>query len=65
MPQEFEHGNEVYTVNGKAFDYVENPIPINMNSNYRIYLINMFEFDQVNSFHLHGNMYQLLPKWNF
>jgi hypothetical protein len=28
MPQEFEHGNEVYTVNGKAFDYMENPIPI-------------------------------------
>ena len=61
MPQEFEHGNEVYTVNGKAFDYVENPIPINMNKNYRIYLINMLEFDQVNSFHLHGNMYKYYP----
>jgi FtsP/CotA-like multicopper oxidase with cupredoxin domain len=61
MPQEFEHGNEVYTVNGKAFDYVENPIPINMNKNYRIYLINMLEFDQVNSFHLHGNMYKYFP----
>ena len=65
MPQEFEHGNEVYTVNGKAFDYVENPIPINMNTNYRIYLINMLEFDQVNSFHLHGNMYKYYPEWNF
>ena len=61
MPQEFEHGNEVYTANGKAFDYVENPIPINTNTNYRIYLINMLEFDQVNSFHLHGNVFKYYP----
>lgn len=61
MPQAFEHGNEVYTVNGKAFDYVENPIPIKQNANYRIYLLNMLEFDQVNSFHLHGNMYKYIP----
>ncbi len=61
MPQEVEHGNEVYTVNGKAFDYVENPIPINKNTSYRVFLINMLEFDQVNSFHLHGNMYKYYP----
>lgn len=61
MPQEFEHGNEVYTVNGKAFDYMENPIPIHQNTNYRIYLINMLEFDQVNSFHLHGNVFKYFP----
>ena len=61
MPQEFEHGNEVYTVNGKAFDYIENPIPIHKDTNYRIYLINMLEFDQVNSFHLHGNMFKYYP----
>jgi len=61
MPQAFEHVNEVYTVNGKAFDYVDNPISIHQNTNYRIYLINMLEFDQVNSFHLHGNMYKYIP----
>ncbi|HET6588643.1 MAG TPA: multicopper oxidase domain-containing protein [Candidatus Nitrosocosmicus sp.] len=61
MPQEFEHGNEVYTVNGKAFDYMENPIPIHQNTNYRIYLINMLEFDPVNSFHLHGNVFKYYP----
>lgn len=61
MPQEFEHGNEVYTVNGKAFDYMENPIPIHQNTNYRIFLINMLEFDQVNSFHLHGNVFKYYP----
>ncbi|TVP40873.1 multicopper oxidase domain-containing protein [Candidatus Nitrosocosmicus arcticus] len=61
MPQEFEHGNEVYTVNGKAFDYMENPIQIYQNTNYRIYLLNMLEFDQVNSFHLHGNVFKYYP----
>lgn len=61
MPQEFEHGNEVYTVNGKAFDYMENPIPIHQDTNYRIFLINMLEFDQVNSFHLHGNVFKYYP----
>lgn len=61
MPQPFEHVNEVYTVNGKAFDYVNNPVPLQKASNYRIYLVNMLEFDQVNSFHLHGNMYKYIP----
>ena len=61
MPQAFEHVNEVYTVNGKAFDYMENPISIHQNTNYRIYIINMLEFDQVNSFHLHGNMFKYYP----
>ena len=61
MPQAFEHTNEVYTVNGKAFDYMENPIQINQNTNYRLYLLNMLEFDQVNSFHLHGNVFKYYP----
>ncbi len=61
MPQEFEHGNEVYTVNGKAFDYMKNPIQIYQNTDYRIYLLNMLEFDPVNSFHLHGNVFKYYP----
>jgi FtsP/CotA-like multicopper oxidase with cupredoxin domain len=61
MPQAFEHVNEVYTVNGKAFDYVDNPIQLHQNANYRIYLINMLEFDPVNSFHLHGNVFKYYP----
>jgi len=61
MPQAFDRTNEVYTVNGKAFDYMENPIPIHQNTNYRVYLINMLEFDQVNSFHLHGNVFKYYP----
>ena len=28
---------------------------------YRIYLVNMLEFDPINSFHLHGNMFDYYP----
>ncbi len=49
--------NEIYTVNGKAFDYMTHPITLQTGKPYRIYLVNMLEFDLVNSFHLHGTMY--------
>ena len=49
--------NEIYTVNGKAFDFMMNPIVLQTGKPYRIYLVNMLEFDLVNSFHLHGAMF--------
>jgi FtsP/CotA-like multicopper oxidase with cupredoxin domain len=49
--------NEIYSVNGKAFDYMMNPIVLNTGKPYRIFLVNMLEFDLVNSFHLHGAMF--------
>jgi FtsP/CotA-like multicopper oxidase with cupredoxin domain len=49
--------NEIYTVNGKAFDYMMNPIVTQTGKPYRIYVVNMLEFDLVNSFHLHGAMF--------
>jgi len=52
-----QRDNEIYTVNGKAFDYMIHPISIQAGKPYRIYLVNMLEFDLVNSFHMHGNMY--------
>ena len=54
---EVERGNEIYTVNGKAFDYMYNPIQIQNGKPYRIYLVNMVEFDPINNFHLHGNVF--------
>ena len=33
------------------------PISIQAGKPYRVYLVNMLEFDLVNSFHMHGNMY--------
>jgi FtsP/CotA-like multicopper oxidase with cupredoxin domain len=49
--------NEIYSVNGKAFDYMMNPIVLQTGKPYRIFLVNMLEFDLVNSFHLHGAMF--------
>jgi FtsP/CotA-like multicopper oxidase with cupredoxin domain len=49
--------NEIYTVNGKAFDYMMNPIVLQTGKPYRIYVVNMLEFDLVNSFHIHGAMF--------
>jgi len=52
-----ERVNEIYTVNGKAFDYMMNPIVLQTGKPYRIYVINMLEFDVVNSIHVHGSMF--------
>ncbi|HXW11111.1 MAG TPA: multicopper oxidase domain-containing protein [Nitrososphaeraceae archaeon] len=49
--------NEIYTVNGKAFDYMMNPIVIHTSEPYRVYVLNMLEFDSVNSIHVHGAMF--------
>jgi manganese oxidase len=56
-----ERDNEIYTVNGKAFDYMDHPIPLTVGEKYRIYLLNMVEFDLINSFHLHGDMISYIP----
>jgi FtsP/CotA-like multicopper oxidase with cupredoxin domain len=49
--------NEIYTVNGKAFDYMMNPIVLQTGEQYRVYILNMLEFDSVNSIHVHGAMF--------
>ena len=59
--EEEERDNEIYTVNGKAFDYVNSPIQLKVGEKYRIYVVNMLEFDLVNSFHVHGAMFDYYP----
>ena len=49
--------NEIYTVNGKAFDYMMNPIVLHTGKPYRVYVANILEFDPVNSIHVHGAMF--------
>ena len=56
---DFQRDNEIYSVNGKAFDYMTHPITLQTGKPYRIYLVNMLEFDLVNSFHLHGTMHNV------
>ncbi|MBI3003350.1 MAG: multicopper oxidase domain-containing protein [candidate division NC10 bacterium] len=51
--------NEFYTVNGVANYYAERPIPLKVGEPVRIYLVNVTEFDLINSFHLHANMFRL------
>jgi len=59
--EEEERDNEIYTVNGKAFDYVNNPVQLKVGQKYRIYVVNMLEFDLINSLHVHGAMFEYYP----
>jgi FtsP/CotA-like multicopper oxidase with cupredoxin domain len=61
MPDVEERDNELYSVNGKAFDYVNHPVELVAGKEYRIYLVNMLEFDLVNSIHVHGTMFKYYP----
>jgi manganese oxidase len=50
--------NQFYSVNGMPFGYVgKDSVHLTTGTPYRIYLANMVEFDPVNSFHMHGNMF--------
>lgn len=51
--------NEVYAVNTVAFHYQKHPIPIRLGELTRLYVVNVTEFDLLNSFHLHGNLFRL------
>lgn len=50
--------NNFYTVNGIAFFYAKYPIKVKRSQTVRIYLVNMTEFDPLNSFHLHGEFFR-------
>jgi FtsP/CotA-like multicopper oxidase with cupredoxin domain len=54
----FDGENEIYAVNTAAFHYQKRPIPIRVGELVRIYLVNITEFDLINSFHLHGNLFR-------
>jgi FtsP/CotA-like multicopper oxidase with cupredoxin domain len=53
----FDEENEVYAVNTVAFAYQQRPIRVERQRKLRIYLVNLTEFDPINSFHLHGNFF--------
>jgi FtsP/CotA-like multicopper oxidase with cupredoxin domain len=54
--------NQFYSVNGMPFGYVgKDSVRLTTGTPYRIYLANMVEFDPVNSFHMHGNMFYYTP----
>ncbi|MGH2534995.1 MAG: multicopper oxidase domain-containing protein [Thermomicrobiales bacterium] len=53
----FDAENEVYAVNTVAFHYMKHPIPVDRTRPVRIYLLNLVEFDPINSLHLHANFF--------
>ncbi len=55
----FDGENEVYAVNTVGFHYQRKPIVIRQGEVIRIFLVNVTEFDLLNSFHLHGNFFKL------
>ena len=54
-------GNQLYAVNGIPFHYMHEPVRVKRNELVRIYLVNILEYDPINSFHLHGNFFDYYP----
>jgi FtsP/CotA-like multicopper oxidase with cupredoxin domain len=57
----FDRANEVYAVNTVAFAYMDKPIRVKRGELVRIYLVNVLEFDLLNSFHIHANFFDYYP----
>jgi len=57
----FDLANEIYAVNTIGFHYINEPIEVAREELVRIYLVNVLEYDPVNSFHIHGNFFQHFP----
>jgi FtsP/CotA-like multicopper oxidase with cupredoxin domain len=55
----FDGENEIYAVNTVAFHYARHPIQVKVGELIRIYLVNITEFDPINSLHLHAGMYKM------
>ena len=55
----FDAENEVYAVNTVANAYMHEPIRVTVGKLVRIYLVNVTEFDPVNSLHLHGMFFDV------
>ena len=53
----FDDENEFYAVNSIPFVYFDKPIRIERARPIRIYLVNMTEFDPINSLHVHANFF--------
>jgi FtsP/CotA-like multicopper oxidase with cupredoxin domain len=57
----FDFANEVYAVNTVGFHYMDAPVRVRRDALVRIYLVNMLEYDPINSFHLHANFFHYFP----
>ncbi|WP_218034299.1 multicopper oxidase domain-containing protein [Acrocarpospora corrugata] len=57
----FDRANELYAVNTIPFAYMNEPVRVTVGELVRIYLVNVLEYDLVNSFHIHGNFFDWYP----
>jgi manganese oxidase len=55
----FDADNEVYAVNTVANHFMHEPIRVQTGGLVRIYLVNVTEFDLINSLHLHGMFFDV------
>jgi FtsP/CotA-like multicopper oxidase with cupredoxin domain len=55
----FDADNEVYAVNTVANHFVHEPIHVKVGRLVRMYVVNVTEFDVINSFHLHGMFFDV------
>jgi FtsP/CotA-like multicopper oxidase with cupredoxin domain len=55
----FDAENEVYAVNTVANAYMHDPIRVTVGRPVRIYLVNVTEFDLINSLHLHAMFFDV------
>ncbi len=61
LDTDFDAENNFYAANTIPFYYQHHPIQINAGELVRVYVVNMVEFDPINNFHLHGNLYRYYP----
>jgi FtsP/CotA-like multicopper oxidase with cupredoxin domain len=55
----FDADNEVYAVNTVAHHFMYEPIKVEVGALVRIHVVNLTEFDLLNSFHLHGMFFDV------
>jgi FtsP/CotA-like multicopper oxidase with cupredoxin domain len=55
----FDADNEVYALNTVANHYMHEPIRVEVGALVRMYLVNVTEFDLLNSLHLHGMFFDV------
>jgi FtsP/CotA-like multicopper oxidase with cupredoxin domain len=55
----FDADNEVYAVNTIAHHFMHEPVRVEVGRLVRIHVVNLTEFDLVNSFHLHGMFFDV------
>ena len=58
---DFDDQNDFYAVNAIPFHYQNHPIQIRVGEKVRIFLVNILEYDLLNSFHLHANFFHYYP----